>query len=106
MEGPDCLGQLSNTLNMYQFRNSDLDLFSEEASQKRELQWGDGKAKNMKRTPRTTNRFVPAYDWDSNNGFFDEQGDKFESSFEDTFGNWLPNIEDDDGNDSRKDKGK
>ncbi len=80
---------------MYQFINSDLDLFSEDANQKRTLRWGDGKKKDMTKTPRTTARFVPGYDWNSNNGFFDEQANKAQESFEDTFGNWLPNIEDD-----------
>lgn len=98
IEGPD-LGELERTLNMYQFMNSDLDLFSEDSSRKRELQWGDGKAKDMTKTPRTTARFVPAYDFDTNNGFFDEQGDKAQQTFEDTFGNWLPEIEDDDADD-------
>ena len=50
----------------------------------------------MTTTPRTTNRFVPGYDWNKKGGFFDEQGAKFEQSFEDTFGNWIPNIDDDD----------
>eukprot|EP00751_Fragilariopsis_kerguelensis_P029465 CAMPEP_0170928414 /NCGR_PEP_ID=MMETSP0735-20130129/14124_1 /TAXON_ID=186038 /ORGANISM="Fragilariopsis kerguelensis, Strain L26-C5" /LENGTH=255 /DNA_ID=CAMNT_0011329199 /DNA_START=83 /DNA_END=850 /DNA_ORIENTATION=+ len=98
MEGPD-LQELEKVLNMYQFMNTDLDLFSEDANQKRKLQWGDGKAKNMARTPRTTNRFVPAYDWNSDKSFFDEQGDKAQQSFEDTFGSWLPNIDDDDNDD-------
>jgi len=52
IEGPD-LGELGRVLDMYQFMNSDLDLFSEEANQKRKLQWGDGKAKDMTKTPRT-----------------------------------------------------
>ena len=95
MEGPN-LQELDEILNMYQFQNSELDLFSEDASRKRELQWGDGKAKDMSRTPRTTARFVPGYDWNSDKSFFDEQGDKAQQSFEDTFGNWVPNIEDDD----------
>jgi len=95
VEGPD-LGELERVLNMYQFMNSDLDLFSEDANKKRKLQWGDAKAKDMTKTPRTTARFVPAYDWDTDKGFFDEQGEKAEQSFEDTFGNWLPDIEDDD----------
>jgi hypothetical protein len=99
MEGPD-LQELETVLNMYQFQNTELDLFSEDANQKRKLQWGDGKAKDMTRTPRTTNRFVPAYDWNTNKGFFDEQGDKAQQSFEDSFENWLPNIEDDDENDN------
>lgn len=90
------LAELEETLNMYQFQNSDLDLFSEEANQKRKLQWGDGKARDMSATPRTTNRFVPGYDWNKKGGFFDEEGQRAQESFEDTFGNWVPDIEDDD----------
>eukprot|EP00536_Pseudo-nitzschia_multiseries_P001035 jgi/Psemu1/62955/estExt_Genemark1.C_130046 len=105
IEGPD-LGELEKALPMYQFMNSDLDLFSEDASKKRELQWGDGKAKDMTKTPRTTNRFVPAYDFDSDKGFFDAQADKAQESFEDTFGNWLPNIDDDDDDDDDDETGK
>ena len=95
------LSELEEVLNMYQFQNSNLDLFSEDASNKRELQWGDRRAKDMNKTPRTTNRFIPGYDWNSNNGFFDEQGKKAQDNFEDTFGNWLPNIDDDDTNDGK-----
>lgn len=101
IEGPD-LGELERVLDMYQFMNTDLDLFSEDANQKRKLQWGDGKVKDMTKTPRTTARFVPGYDWNSDKGFFDEQADQAQLSFEDTFGNWLPNIEDDDDNKSSK----
>lgn len=101
IEGPD-LGELKILLDMYQFMNSELDLFSEDANQKRKLQWGDGKAKDMTQTPRTTARFLPAYDWNTNNGFFDEQADKAQQSFEDTFGNWLPDIDDDDDNKGSK----
>ena len=101
VEGPD-LGELERILDMYQFMNSDLDLFSEDANQKRKLQWGDGKAKDMTKTPRTTARFLPGYDWNTDKGFFDEQADKAQQSFEDTFGNWLPNIDDDDDTKSGK----
>ena len=95
MEGSN-MAELEELLKMYQFQNSELDLFSEASSEKRKLQWGDGTAKDMSKTPRTTNRFVPGYDWNSNKGFFDEQGDKAQQSFDDTFGNWVPNIDDDD----------
>ena len=91
------IAELEESIERYQFQNSNLDLFSEEASQKRQLQWGDGSSKaDMNRTPRTTNRFVPGYDWNTKKGFFDEQGEKAQQSFEDTFGNWLPNLDDDD----------
>jgi hypothetical protein len=95
VDGPS-ISELEEVIDMYQFQNSQLDLFSEEANQKRELQWGDAKAKDMNKTPRTTARFVPGYDWGSSKGFFDDQADKAQESFEDTFGNWVPNIDDDD----------
>lgn len=98
--------ELEDVLQMYQFQNSDLDLFSESVSRKRRLQWGDGTAKDMTRTPRTTARFVPGYDWNSKKGFFDEQGEKAQKSFEDIFENWVPVIDDDDDEDSNsKNKG-
>ena len=64
------LSELEQVLNMYQFQNSQLDLFSEEAVETRK--WGE--TKDMTTTPRTTNRFVPGYDWNKKGGFFDEQG--------------------------------
>eukprot|EP00980_Cylindrotheca_fusiformis_P021772 scaffold8600_cov111-Cylindrotheca_fusiformis.AAC.4 len=93
--GSSSMSELEDILEMYQFQNSNLDLFSEDASRKRKLQWGDGSAKDMTKTPRTTARFIPGYDWNSDKGFFDKQADKAQESFEDTFGNWLPNIDDD-----------
>jgi len=86
------ISELQDVLSMYQLQNSKLDLFSEDASEKRQAQWGDGK--DMAKTPKTTNRFVPGYDWGSDKGFFDEAGGKAEQSFEDSFGNWLPNMDD------------
>jgi hypothetical protein len=91
------LSELEDILKMYQLQNSKLDLFSEDASQKRKMVWGDaGSTAAAGKTPRTTNRFVAGYDWNKKRGFFDEQGAKAEQSFEDTFGNWVPNIDDDD----------
>lgn len=55
------ISELEDVLSMYQLMNSDLDLFSEEASQKRATQWGDGSAPDTSKTPRTTARFVPGY---------------------------------------------
>ncbi len=95
VQGGGDLAELDNILQMYQFQNSDLDLFSEDASRKRQLRWGDGTVKDMTRTPRTTARFVPGYDWSTNKGFFDEQGEKAQRSFEDVFENWIPNVDDD-----------
>lgn len=94
------LAELEDILNMYQFQNSNLDLFSEEASAQRK--WGDGMAKDMSRTPRTTARFIPGYDWNTKKGFFDELGDKAVQSFEDSFENWVPNVEDDENGPRRK----
>jgi len=82
--------EVQEILDRYQFQNSKLDLFSE-ASEK---PWGDGKARDAMKTPRTTNRFVPGYDWDSDKGFFDTAADKAQSDFEEQYGNWLPNIGD------------
>lgn len=39
-------------------------------------------------------RFFPGYDLDKDRGFFDDAADKAQSDFEDQFGNWLPNTED------------
>ena len=89
------MAELEELLKMYQFQNSELDLFSERAEQKRKLKWGDGTAKDMSRTPRTTNRFIPGYDWNSDRGFFDAQADKAQKDFESMFGNWVPNVDDD-----------
>mmetsp|Transcript_20501 Transcript_20501/g.42959 ORF Transcript_20501/g.42959 Transcript_20501/m.42959 type:complete len:182 (-) Transcript_20501:198-743(-) len=83
--------EVEELLNRYQFQNSKLDLFSEASPEP----WGEGKSKpDMSKTPRTTNRFLPGYDWGSAKGFFDDAADKAQSDFEDQFGNWLPNTED------------
>jgi hypothetical protein len=82
--------EVEELLERYQFQNSKLDLFSEVSPEP----WGDGKVRDATRTPRTTNRFVPGYDWGSDRGFFDDAADKAQSDFEDTFGNWLPNTDD------------
>jgi hypothetical protein len=58
----------------------------------------------MNRTPRTTNRFVPGYDWNTKKGFFDEQGEKAQRSFEDMFGSWLPNVDDEEEGGGKNDK--
>jgi len=93
------LAELDNALHKYQFQNSKLDLFSEEAMQKRQMSWGDVgsvKANNINQTPRTTNRFIPGYDWNKKGSAFDELGGKAQQSFEEMFGNWMSNIDDDD----------
>uniref|UniRef100_A0A7S3P9R0 Thioredoxin domain-containing protein n=2 Tax=Amphora coffeiformis TaxID=265554 RepID=A0A7S3P9R0_9STRA len=89
VEGSNHL-EVEEILERYQFQNSKLDLFSE-ASEKL---WGDGKTRDPMKTPRTTNRFVPGYDWNSDKGFFDTAADKAQSDFEEQYGNWLPNTGD------------
>lgn len=89
VEGPHHV-EVEELLKNYQFQNSKLDLFSENAVEP----WGDGKVKDMTKTPRTTARFIPGYDWNSDKGFFDDAADKAQSDFEAQFGNWLPNTED------------
>lgn len=87
--------ELDRLLNMYQIQNSDLDLFSEDADNDRRLAWGEGKIQSgSDKTPRTTARFIPGYDWNTNSGAFDEAANKAQESFEDMYGNWLPNTED------------
>ena len=83
--------EVEQVLERYQFQNSKLDLFSE-ASDK---PWGgNGTTRDPMKTPRTTNRFVPGYDWNSDKGFFDTAADKAQSDFEQQYGNWLPNTSD------------
>jgi hypothetical protein len=89
VEGTSCT-EVEDLLVNYQFQNTNLDLFSEAG----EAPWGDGKIRDPMKTPRTTARFLPGYDWDKDGGFFDDAADKAQSDFEDTFGNWLPNTED------------
>ena len=88
--------ELQVILDRYQLQNSSLDLFSEDAPTK----WGE--QRDMATTPRTTNRFVPGYDWNMDAGFFDENASATKESFEDTFGNWVPHVDDDDDNDVKK----
>lgn len=89
VEGPNHV-EVEELLERYQFQNSRLDLFSEHAVEP----WGDRKVKDPSRTPRTTARFVPGYDWNKDRGFFDDLADKAQADFEQQFGNWLPNTED------------
>ena len=83
-------------LDGYQLINSKLDLFSEEADNKRRLAWAEGKLRSGtgEITPRTTASFIPGYDWNIEGSAFDEAAKKAEDEFEDTYGNWLPNISD------------
>lgn len=89
VEGPSYT-EVEELLERYQFQNTNLDLFSEAGV----APWGDGKVKDPTKTPRTTARFVPGYDWNSDKGFFDDAADKAQSDFENQFGNWLPNTQD------------
>jgi hypothetical protein len=85
--------EVEELLERYQFQNSNLDLFSEDSIKP----WGDGRAADAAtKTPRTTARFIPGYDWNKDKGFFDDAADRAMSSFEDQYGNWLPNVDDDD----------
>ena len=90
--------ELQDVLDRYQFQNTQLDLFSETA----ERGWGNGdrstsSSNSFTTTPRTTARFIPGYDWNRAQGYFDDVGNKAVQSFEDTFENWIPdNIDDDD----------
>ncbi len=88
--------ELDRLLNSYQLQNSDLDLFSEDADNDRRIAWGEGKPNNNagNETPRTTAMFIPGYDWNTNAGAFDEAANKAQDSFEDIYGSWLPNTED------------
>lgn len=84
--------EVEELLQRYQFQNSKLDLFSEVSPEP----WGEGRVRggDPNRTPRTTNRFIPGYDWNSDRGFFDAAADKAQDDFEKQFGNWLPNTDD------------
>jgi len=89
------INRLGELLDMYQFQNSELDMFSEDADNQRRLAWGEGKIRaNENATPRTTARFISAYDWNTEGGAFDEAANKAQDDWDDTFGNWLPNIND------------
>jgi hypothetical protein len=78
-------------LQRYQFLNSDLDLFSEASPY-----WGEGRRGQMlprdpAKTPRTTARFIPGYDWNSDRGFFDGLADRAESDFLGKYeSSWIP----------------
>lgn len=86
--------ELEDLIERYQFQNSKLDLFSEDADNQRRLQWGDGKVPNYEKTPRTTARFIPGYDWDKDGGFFDELANNAQEDWDDAYGNWVPDVED------------
>jgi hypothetical protein len=90
------LPELEELLDYYQFQNSELDLFSEQADNNKRLAWQDGKVrKDPTKTPRTTGRFIPGYDWDKDRGFFDDLGDKFQEDWDTIYGNWVPNVDED-----------
>lgn len=116
VEGSQALMEVEELLERYEFQNSQLDLFSEHAVEP----WGDedlsstptssdgGEGRSSRRrrrrrgggrgdfttTPRTTARFIPGYDWNTDRGFFDTIADKAQQDFESAYENWLPNTED------------
>jgi hypothetical protein len=91
IEGPNH-AEVQTLLEQYQFQNTNLDLFSEASP----LPWGSGERLDYTKTPRTTNRFVPGYDWNSDKGFFDAAADKAENDFMAQFEGWVPPSDDDD----------
>lgn len=96
VEGPEYT-EVESLIQKYGFIVSKLDLFSEDASNERQLAWADGSASRKvdpMKTPMTTARFIPGYDWGSDKGFFDEAGDKAMESFESSYENWMPNVDD------------
>ena len=93
ISGSSSYTELDKILGMYQLQNTKLDLFSESADNSRRLEWGDGKIKSPMDTPRTTGRFIPGYDWDKDDGAFDDAASKYEDDFENTFGNWVPDTD-------------
>ena len=86
--------EVEEYIKRYGFINTKLDLFSEEAQNREQLKWGDGAPIDYSRTPRTTARFVPGYDWNTKKGFFDAQADKAMEDFEGMYENWTPKIDD------------
>ena len=60
---------------------------------------GTSGSSSLEKTPRTTASFIPGYDWDRKEGFFDATANDmqqnsefdFEKSYED---DWLPKIDD------------
>jgi hypothetical protein len=101
VEGNNIL-EVDRLIQRFQLQNSKLDLFSEDSKLQRELAWGNGRINtDMTRTPRTTARFIPGYDWNSDRGFFDSVADQFQKDWDaitkgddDDYGNWLPNMDD------------
>ena len=82
--------EVEEVLERYQFQNSKLDLFSEGS----QTPWGTSRIDYTK-TPRTTNRFIPGYDWASDRGFFDATADKMEQDLMGMYENsWLPKDDD------------
>ena len=87
LEGSSSSSELNEWIDRYVLLNSNLDLFSEQAPQPT--------SSSTQTTPTTTARFIPGYDWDKRKGFFDDTADKMENDFEDSFGNWIPPMEED-----------
>jgi hypothetical protein len=96
------MAEVEEFLERYQFTNSKLDLFSEISP----TPWGDGRTNiDYTKTPRTTARFIPGYDWNSNRGFFDTTADKMQNDMIGSFENdWIPKNDNDDNNNNKKKK--
>ncbi|GMH71538.1 hypothetical protein TL16_g05677 [Triparma laevis f. inornata] len=89
-------GELQGWITRYGYQNSNLDLFSDESTEKNpELAWGKGGRGNEAGEVKTTARFVPGYDWDREGSAFDDAAQKAEDMFTDAFENWTPNVDDD-----------
>jgi len=91
VEGND-VGRVQEVLDGYHLINSKLDLFSEDVDNERRVALGEGSREG---TPRTTAAFIPGYDWDIEGSAFDEAAKKVQDDFEDSYGDWVPNISDD-----------
>ena len=91
------MGRVQEVLDGYQLINSKLDLFSKEADNERRVAWGEGKLGrgSGEGTPRTTAAFILGYDWDIEVSAFDEAAKMVQDDFEDSYGDWVPNISDD-----------
>jgi hypothetical protein len=86
--------EVEELVERYQFQNSQLDLFSEVSP----TPWGTTTTRpnDATKTPRTTARFVPGYDWGSDRGFFDATADKMETDFMGMYENsWIPKGDED-----------
>ena len=90
------MGRVQEVLDGYQLINSKLDLFSEEADNEQRVAWGEGKlGRGSGEGTLRTVAFIPGYDWDIERSAFDEAAKMVQDDFEDSYGDWVPNISDD-----------